>query len=78
MVINSNLTVSACDLLTEIDRSKDHISHPTDIEQLWQNDSIFHKWRKPIHSENISIKNLPDSCLYSCPIVNETYNYNIF
>src|SRR5579883_369187 len=45
LVLNPNLSVSACDLLTEEDRTGIPLSVPEEIDHLWQKGSLFQKWR---------------------------------
>ncbi len=45
VVINQDLTLSACDLLTQKERTKDSIKETEDFFKIWENDKIFDKWR---------------------------------
>ncbi|WP_119396559.1 radical SAM protein [Salinibius halmophilus] len=44
-IINSDFTISACDMLTESDRTKETIENPKKLPDLWNNDPVFRKWR---------------------------------
>ncbi len=45
MIINSDLTLSACDLGVETERTETPINTPEQIKELWTHHSIFNNWR---------------------------------
>lgn len=45
LIINSDLTLSACDLGTEEERTETPILRPEDIKTYWDEHSIFNSWR---------------------------------
>ncbi len=45
MIINSDLTLSACDLGVETERTETSISQPEQIKEVWDHHPIFNKWR---------------------------------
>jgi len=45
MIINSDLTISACDLLIEQDRTRARAETPEDLDSIWRSDPLFRKWR---------------------------------
>lgn len=50
MIINSNMSLAACDLLFQKDTTKP-IQNIEQLENLWLNDKIFKKWRGLIEPE---------------------------
>ncbi|MGZ3770338.1 MAG: radical SAM protein [Bdellovibrio sp.] len=51
LIINSDLTLSACDLGTEVERTAQPISLPEEIKTTWNHHPIFTSWRskEPAH-----------------------------
>lgn len=46
LIINSDFTLSACDLGTELERTANPICNPEEIKKYWNEDPIFNSWRK--------------------------------
>lgn len=78
LVINSDLTLSACDLLVEEDKTITSIRNVEDIEYLWLNSPIFQKWRGKVSGNTISIRSFDDINKKGCHVANETYKEDIF
>lgn len=76
MVINNDLTVSACDLWTNVDRTERKIEKKGDVIDIWQNDELFNKWRR-INPENNNTK-FNEVHEHGCHILYMQYNENIF
>lgn len=45
VVVNSDLTLSACDLLTKIEKTSQKITKEEDFFKIWKEDEIFEDWR---------------------------------
>lgn len=45
IIINSDFTVSACDLLVEQDKTRIKVEEPEHLDHFWKTDDIFKKWR---------------------------------
>jgi len=77
IVINNDLTVSACDILTEEDRTKEIISKGDDIYKLWKDDILFKKWRREGNGSTPSINNFSEVHGHGCHVAYSTYGRNI-
>ncbi|MCV3217203.1 hypothetical protein OGM63_27460 [Plectonema radiosum NIES-515] len=75
-MINSDMTISACDLMTETDRTTIKVSTPADFERLWNQDKVFPKWR----GEHTNDENHPyrDANKVTCQAAYLSYKENIF
>ncbi len=72
MVINSDLSISACDMLTESDATDVKINKPSEIKKIWLEHKIFEKWRHPEH--NLACSNKANSlCQTGCALANQVY-----
>ena len=79
IVINSDFTLSACDMLTESDRTSNPIQSPNDIERFWQADELFQRWRGKVRSKEIhTIKFFTDVHQRGCHVAFNSYQANIF
>ena len=75
-VINSDMTISACDLMTETDRTTIKASTPADFERLWNQDRVFPKWRGEYsHDENHPYRDVNE---VTCQAAYLSYKENIF
>lgn len=45
MIINSDFSVSACDLLVESDKTEFSIEYPEQLDAIWLDHTLFSKWR---------------------------------
>lgn len=45
LIINSDFTLSACDLGTEVERTVNPINNPEEIMKYWNEDPLFKSWR---------------------------------
>ncbi len=78
LIINSDLSLSACDLLVEEDRTKISVNSPNDIEKLWQEHPLFRKWRGiDPHAQTKSIKSFSGVHMSRCHVAKESYAFNI-
>jgi len=79
LIMNNNLSISACDLLTEEDRTSVKVDKPEDIEKIWLEDRLFLKWRGLSEdSTTRTIQSFSDVHQHGCHVVNQTYRENIF
>ncbi|WP_186323884.1 radical SAM protein [Bacillus thuringiensis] len=79
LIINSDLTLSACDILVEEDKTKKMIETPDDIEYLWNNDSLFNKWRGNAPEERtLNIKDFRNVHRAGCHVAYSTYKEDLF
>lgn len=51
VVINSDLTISACDLYSDIEKTSDSFDSLNSFYNLWKENSIFNSWRTGKYSE---------------------------
>lgn len=79
MVINNDLSLSACDLLTEEDRTPFRINNPEDIEREWQKNNIFRKWRGMADpgDRTTSITDFSEVHQHGCHVAYNLYGKNI-
>lgn len=79
MIINSDLTLSACDMLVEEDRTLQAIVSPSQIGGLWQHDPLFRRWRghKDAH-RTPTIKSFDGVHQHGCHVAFNAYRTNIF
>ncbi|EME8111607.1 radical SAM protein [Enterococcus faecium] len=54
VVINSDLTLSACDLLTQKEQSRDAIYDVDSFIDIWSSDNVFKSWRNGTYRESTS------------------------
>ena len=45
-MINSDMTISPCDLLCDEIKSSQQISQESSIKKIWQDDVVLEEWRK--------------------------------
>ena len=76
IVINNDLSVSACDILTEEDRTDVRINEPEDIDRLW-NHQLFRKWRSLEEGSTRTIPDFKDVHLKGCHVATTLYGKNI-
>lgn len=77
LIINNDMTLSACDILTEEDRTTEQVTKPEQIEELWRTDPIFQKWRGKCHGTTPTIKDFDRVHLEGCHVAYATYGKNI-
>lgn len=74
LIINSDFTVSACDLLMERDRSLIAASRPEDIDRAWKEDAIFLKWRGRQQQASLGrIASFADVHQHGCHLAHHVY-----
>ncbi|PHD57115.1 A0A073K2N4 (Uncharacterized protein) [Bacillus mycoides] len=79
LVLNSDLTLSACDMLVEEDRTKIKINSPKEIEYLWNNHPLFNKWRGLAPNETTqSINSFAQVHQEGCHVAYSAYEDNLF
>ncbi|HDR8860710.1 TPA: radical SAM protein [Burkholderia territorii] len=79
MIINSDLTVSACDMLVEEDRTKQAIQSPADIDAMWRGDALFRRWRGQAQGERTpTIRSFDDVHQHGCHVAFNAYSRNLF
>jgi len=78
LVINSDLTLSACDILIEEDRTTKRISKPSEIAELWLDDQLFNKWRGVAPGRTSSISSFANVHKQSCHVATSTYGADLF
>lgn len=77
IVINDDLSISACDILTQEDKTFETIEKPEDIEYIWKNHKIFKKWRGECEGETPTIESFKGVHLNGCHVAYSTYKENI-
>ncbi|WP_126228710.1 radical SAM protein [Burkholderia ambifaria] len=79
MIINSDLTVSACDMLVEEDRTERAIRSPADIDAMWRGDPLFRRWRGQGQGEHTrTIRSFDDVHQHGCHVAFNAYSRNLF
>ncbi|KGC05978.1 radical SAM superfamily protein [Burkholderia multivorans] len=79
MIINSDLTVSACDMLVEEDRTERAIRSPADIDAMWRADPLFRRWRGQSQGERTrTIRSFDDVHQHGCHVAFNAYSRNLF
>lgn len=79
LIINSDFTLSACDMLVESDRTSEPIAGPSDIGKFWVDNSLFQKWRgKPDVNNKVEFTNFSQVHQNGCHVAYNTYRENIF
>lgn len=78
MILNSDLSISACDLLVEKDRTKVKVKSPEEIEMVWKTDPLFKKWRGLEFSENGPLKTFQGVHQNGCQVNYSSYGENLF
>ena len=78
LIINDDLTLSACDLLTQQDRTKVSINCPEDIEKAWKEDPLFNKWRGIKTKEKHQLGDFKEVHQHGCHVTYIGYKENIF
>ncbi len=79
LVVNSDLSLSACDLLVEEDRTKIRVQNPEEIEALWQTHPLFNKWRRL--EPDAKLPSIPSFTMVhqkKCQVAYSAYQRNIF
>lgn len=73
LVINSDFSLSACDVMVEEDRTHKIVA-ANDIETYWNNHPLFSKWRGNAPSDSTpSLANFANVHLSGCHVLNQTY-----
>lgn len=79
MIINSDLTLSACDMLVEEDRTLLPISHSQEIGEKWLQDPLFNRWRSSDDGHRTqTIKSFDGVHQHGCHVAFNAYEENIF
>ncbi|WP_192561102.1 radical SAM protein [Pseudomonas gozinkensis] len=79
IVINSDFSLSACDMLTEKDRTRPMVDSES-IQRVWNEDPIFLKWRGQLlaSSNYEDAKNFSEVHRHGCHLAYNVYGKNIF
>ncbi|MFN3687980.1 radical SAM protein [Salinarimonas sp.] len=77
IVINNDLSISACDLLTEEDRSKERIEEPEDIGRIWREHALFRKWRREAPGSTRTVGDFSQVHAQGCHVAFSTYGRNM-
>lgn len=81
IVINSDFSLSACDMLTEKDRTKPVLA-ANSIQRAWDEDPIFLKWRGHLlatsNNDNDYKMNFEEVHQHGCHLAYNVYGANIF
>lgn len=79
LVLNADMSLSACDLLQEEDRTRVQARSPEELELLWQTHPLFSKWRgeEPLETTS-SIASFKDVHQKGCHASNQIYQSNLF
>lgn len=79
LIINSDFTLSACDMLVESDRTSEPITAPDDIGRFWANNHLFAKWRgKPDTNNETEFASFSQVHQNGCHVAYTTYGRNVF
>lgn len=79
LIINSDFTLSACDMLVESDRTSGPITAPQDIGKFWTSNSLFKKWRgNPDINNEVEFTSFSQVHQNGCHVAYNTYRKNIF
>lgn len=78
LVINSDFSLSACDMLTEKDRTAP-VTASVNIQRAWDNDPVFLKWRGQILANSGSdASKFSEVHQHGCHLAYNVYGENIF
>lgn len=78
LVINSDFSLSACDMLTEKDRTQP-INTAEDIQKFWDEDPIFLKWRGQLLTiDGDDSRSFSEVHQHGCHLAYSVYGENIF
>ena len=77
LVINNDMSLSACDILTEEDRTLERISDPSQIQKIWRSHEIFKKWRGESRGRTRTIDDFTNVHQKGCQVAYATYGKNI-
>jgi MoaA/NifB/PqqE/SkfB family radical SAM enzyme len=78
LVINQDLTISACDILVEEDKTSRKIAKPEDIQDFWTNELVFAKWRGITSGRTISVSSFTNVHQMGCHVSATTYQEDLF
>ncbi|WP_175919547.1 radical SAM protein [Burkholderia pyrrocinia] len=79
MIINSDLTVSACDMLVEEDRTDRAIQSPVELDALWRHDPLFRRWRGQGQGERTrTIRSFDGVHQHGCHVAFNAYSRDLF
>jgi MoaA/NifB/PqqE/SkfB family radical SAM enzyme len=79
LIINSDFTLSACDMLVEQDRTSKEIENPADIGVFWREHQLFKKWRGQLRpDESLDAASFSDVHQHGCHVAYRAYGENIF
>lgn len=79
MIINSDLTVSACDMLVEEDRTDRAIRSPAELDALWRHDPLFRRWRGQGQGERTrTIRSFDGVHQHGCHVAFNAYSRDLF
>jgi MoaA/NifB/PqqE/SkfB family radical SAM enzyme len=79
LVINSDFTLSACDMSVETDRTSEPIKEPEDIRDFWKNHILFKKWRGEFSEANKdSFEDFSQVHQNGCNLAYNAYRANVF
>lgn len=79
LVIKSDLSLAACDLLVEEDYTDMKINQPEDIEKIWNEHHIFRKWRGQAPKEYTNtIGSFENVHKMGCHVAYSTYTEDLF
>ncbi|HEY1212642.1 MAG TPA: radical SAM protein [Bryobacteraceae bacterium] len=79
LIINSDLTLSACDMLVETDRTSKPINSPNDIGAFWRENALFQKWRGiPDDKNPTEAAEFSQVHQHGCHVAYRAYGKNIF
>lgn len=79
MIINSDLTVSACDMLVEEDRTDRPVRSPAELDAVWRHDPLFRRWRGQGQGERTrTIRSFDDVHQHGCHVAFNAYSRNLF
>ncbi|MFM0610028.1 radical SAM protein [Paraburkholderia sediminicola] len=79
LIINSDFTLSACDMLVENDRTSEPITTPQDIGKFWTGNRLFKKWRGKADTDDAAeFASFSQVHQHGCHVAYNTYGKNIF
>lgn len=78
LVINNDMSLSACDILTEEDRTTERITHPEQIAKMWKTHPHFNKWRGLDNTPTPTIADFTEVHQEKCHVAYATYGKNIW
>lgn len=80
IIINSDFSLSACDMLVEEHRTAGHITSPESIAAFWKEDIVFKQWRGEAEKDEktATIRTFKDVHKHGCHAAFQAYRRNIF